>query len=143
MNLTTHEVTQELEKYVHRKARKKYKRTSSCVREYHKDATIHDISDIVLSVLSNTTFIASHTFVSFDKALEWSKQNSFNQKCILYAWEGYGQPNRSACYKKQMEYWKEDHRFTKFGRSTNLKSRFYDYRKKFSEAVQTVTLWVF
>ena len=143
MNLTEQEKNVEMEKNVLRRIRKNFKTTSVCVREYFKDANIDDVTDIVLRVLPDTTFIASQTFESFDEALEWSERNSFNQKCILYAWEGYGQPNRSACYKKQMEYWKEDHRFTKFGRSTNLKTRFYDYRKKFSESVHTVTLWIF
>jgi len=143
MNLTEQEKNVEMEKNVLRIIRKNFKTTSVTEREYFKDANIDDVSDIVLRFLRDTTFIASQTFESFDEALEWCNLNSFNQKGILYAWEGYGQPNRSACYRKQMEYWKKDHRFTKFGRSTNLKSRFYDYRKKFSEAVQKVTLWVF
>jgi len=143
MNLTEQEINVEMEKNVLRIIRKKFKTTSITEREYFKDANIDDVSDIVLRFLRDTTFIASQTFESFDEALEWSNRNSFNQKGILYAWEGYGQPNRSACYRKQMEYWNKDHRFTKFGRSTNLKTRFYDYRRKFSEVVQTVTLWVF
>ena len=147
MSLTRQEKNVEMETELLRIIKKEFKPTSNCVREYFKDASIDDISDIVSAFIRDARCIANATLNTFDDALEWSKNNKFNEKGILYAWQGYGKPNRNACRRKrggqQMKFWREDHPFTKFGRSTNLKSRFYDYKKKFSEAVQTVTLWVF
>ena len=132
-----------LETIVLKQLKRVFKTTSISVREYFRNATLRQVVNLVSAQLEDMTVIDTATFDTFEETVEWANDNGYNQNGILYAWQGYGKPDRRACYRRQMEFWTEDQVFTKLGRSTNLSSRFKDYIGKFSQAVQKVTIWVF